>query len=123
MILNDHSHWGSFRTNSSAEAELRAVVEAMKLLPDGASACIVLDCKVVHQGLTETIKTWRVNGWRKSNGKLIAHADLWQEASTHLLRLGEITFQWVTSHASNPGNHRADELARRARNENGSRRK
>ncbi|NIA05982.1 MAG: ribonuclease HI, partial [Proteobacteria bacterium] len=55
-------------------------------------------------------KTWRQNGWIKSDKKPAVNPDLWAELLDLVAGLN-ITFKWVKGHAGHPLNERCDELA------------
>jgi ribonuclease HI len=66
----------------------------------------------VHDGITKWIKGWQRNGWKTSAKQPVKNADLWQRL-TEAVNSHDVTWKWVKGHAGDPGNERADELARR----------
>ena len=70
------------------------------------------DSKYLLDGITKWIKGWQRNGWRTSAKKPVKNADLWRRL-TEAMSGHEVSWQWVKGHAGDPGNERADELARR----------
>ena len=55
-------------------------------------------------------KSWKANGWKKSDKKPALNADLWEELLT-LLDIHNVEIVWVKGHAGHPENERCDTLA------------
>jgi len=53
---------------------------------------------------------WAKKGWVTSTGAGVANGDLWLEIF-ELVQPHKITCTWVESHAGDPDNERADQLA------------
>ena len=92
--------------------ELMAAIEAIKALTRSVPVDLHTDSVYVKGGITKWIHNWKKNGWRTAAKKPVKNADLWQALEE---ALGEhaVTWHWVKGHAGDPGNERADELARR----------
>jgi len=56
---------------------------------------------------------WRRRNWRTANGKPVKNQDLWQRLEQAAAK-HDVTWQWVRGHTNDPGNERADALARAA---------
>ncbi len=91
--------------------ELMAAIQALESLTRPCQVRLHTDSTYVRSGITEWIQRWRQNGWRTSAKKPVKNADLWQRLEA---ALGEhrIDWRWVKGHAGDPGNERADALAR-----------
>lgn len=91
--------------------ELMAAIQALEVLKRPARVRIVTDSKYVRDGVTLWLANWKQSGWKTSAKKPVKNADLWQRLDaaqdTHL-----VEWLWVKGHAGNPGNERADALAR-----------
>ncbi len=91
--------------------ELMAAIRALEALKRPARVRIVTDSKYVRDGVTLWLANWKQSGWKTSAKKPVKNADLWQRLDaaqdTHV-----IEWLWVKGHAGNPGNERADALAR-----------
>lgn len=91
--------------------ELKAVVEALKVLPLNYSKKIeiVSDSQYVVKG-SEWLPGWIKNNWTLSNKKRVANKELWQQ---YILFAAEkdISFTWVRGHAGHKENIRCDEIA------------
>lgn len=110
-------------TNSRAELAasvlgIKAILREIRTNPalkELMTIEVISDSEYVVKGFTERADIWRKNNYRKSDGKEIAHVDLWKE----LLALDEnakalncaIRFTWIKGHADFYGNEAADHLA------------
>jgi len=93
------------------EMELRAVVEALKVVKDsGKTTAIYTDSKYVVQGATGWIFGWLKNGWQTKAGTDVINKELWQEL---LPLLKQVQLEWhkVPGHVGIIGNERADTIA------------
>ena len=91
--------------------EMQAVIEALKALKKTSEVTIYTDSKYVMQGITEWIEGWKAKNWKTAAKKPVKNVDLWQEIDS-LVNTHTVNFVWVKGHDGNPGNERADELAR-----------
>ena len=91
--------------------ELLAAIEALKALKFPCVVTLYTDSVYVKQGINAWIAGWKRKGWRTASGKPVKNKDLWMRLdeirSTH-----KIEWKWVKGHSGDPGNERADELAR-----------
>jgi len=91
--------------------ELTAAIRALEALTRPARARLHTDSVYLRDGITVWIAAWRRNGWRTSAKKPVKNADLWQRLDE--VRDGhEVEWHWTKGHDGDPGNERADELAR-----------
>lgn len=103
---------------SSAEAsttnnrmELTAVIMALKALKEPCEVVLTTDSKYVVDGIEKGwARSWKRNGWVKSDKKPALNSDLWNEL-LNLLDRHKVSFNWVKGHAGHPENERCDELA------------
>jgi ribonuclease HI len=96
--------------------ELRAAIEALKALNARAQVNLFTDSTYVKKGISEWIKSWKKNGWKRRSGKSllpVKNEDLWRELD-RLADSHNVTFHWVEGHAGNKENECCDELARQA---------
>ncbi|MEM9705364.1 MAG: ribonuclease HI [Pseudomonadota bacterium] len=92
--------------------ELMAAIEALRATEAEKAITLYTDSTYVKNGVTEWITGWKRNGWKTASKKPVKNQDLWRaldEATTGR----EIDWKWVKGHAGDPGNEKADELARR----------
>lgn len=106
---------GHSRHTTNQEMELQAMYEALSYLrSNNIKAHVHSDSQYVIKGLTSWCAQWQKRDFTVTGaGTPLQHADLWR--ATYLLyQSGCATVQWVKAHAGNPGNERADQLARSA---------
>jgi ribonuclease HI len=108
---------GKERDSTNNRMELRAVIEALKVLKKSATAIIYTDSTYVKDGITKWIFSWKKNGWRTANKKPIKNLDLWQELDLEVAK-HQIDWVWVRGHDGNYFNEIADQLAREAAEKN-----
>ena len=92
--------------------ELMAAIQALEALNRPVTVTLYTDSKYLLDGITKWIKGWQRNGWKTSAKQPVKNADLWQRL-VEAIDGHDVTWMWVKGHAGDPGNERADELARR----------
>ena len=100
---------GDFSTTNN-KMELKAVIEALRLLTEPCRVTLTTDSKYVIQGITEWISGWKKNNWKNSSKQDVKNKDLWIELD-NFIEGHNIDWQWVKGHSGHEGNERADELA------------
>ncbi len=90
--------------------ELRAVLEGLEGLPDGAAVQVCSDSRYVIDALSKWIHGWRKKGWRTATGQPVLNRDLIEalDARAGALR---VRYHWVRGHDGHPVNEVVDELA------------
>ena len=91
--------------------ELMAAIQALEALQRPATVTLYTDSKYLLDGITKWIHGWQRNGWLTSAKKPVKNDDLWRRL-TAAMKPHDIDWKWVKGHAGDPGNERADELAR-----------
>lgn len=92
--------------------ELRAVIEAVKVLKKPCDITIRTDSKYVCTGIANA-KEWCQRGWRTKSGARCANHDMWQilhdlgKEGHHHYR-----YEKVKGHSGDPDNERCDILAK-----------
>ena len=102
---------GGDRQTTNNRMELTAAIQALEALRRPARVQLHTDSTYVLNGITKWITGWQRNGWQTSAKKPVKNADLWQRLAA-AMSPHEVTWTWVKGHAGDPGNERADELAR-----------
>jgi ribonuclease HI len=74
---------------------------------------VYTDSVYVMKGITQWIHNWKAKGWRTADRKPVKNVDLWQALDAAVTD-HEVDWKWVKGHAGDPGNERADALARQA---------
>jgi len=90
--------------------ELKAVIEALKIIKYRSKIIIMTDSKYVKNGISDWINNWKAKGWKTANKKPVKNKELWKELD-NLSSRHEIEWKWVKGHAGHPGNEKADQLA------------
>jgi ribonuclease HI len=116
---------GGHQRCGNGKMEIRAMIEGLRLVPEGSTVVAWTDAKyclntvgegaLPTEGPTGWIKGWERRGWKKADGKGLENLVEIKELSVELRRHCEagtnLTFKWVKSHSGVKGNERADELA------------
>lgn len=117
-----HPKTGAVKKISGGEAnttnnrmELMAAIEGLKAIDSSQplSVRLVSDSEYVIKGITEWIKGWIANDWRrgkKAGAPSVKNADLWKELY-ELTRQREMTYETVRGHSGHPENEECDRLA------------
>ena len=93
------------------QMELKAAIEALKILKKPTKISIITDSKYVKKGITEWLSSWKINNWKTSSKKEVKNKDLWILLE-ELENKNTVNWLWVKGHAGNTENERADFLAR-----------
>ena len=101
---------GEFETTNN-RMELTAAIEALRALKRPCRVDLHTDSQYVRGGITEWLENWKRRNWRTAAKKPVKNDDLWRQLDEETQR-HDITWHWVKGHAGDPGNERADELAR-----------
>lgn len=91
--------------------ELLGVITGLEALKYPCRVIIQTDSRYVVDGIEKGwARSWRKNGWIKSDKKPALNSDLW-ERLLNLLEIHEVRFTWIKGHAGHPENERCDRLA------------
>ena len=114
MIWRDDEKelFGGEPATTNNRMELMAAIQALESLNRQIPVTLYTDSKYVLDGITKWIKGWKRNGWRTAAKKPVKNDDLWRRLDEALAG-HEVDWQWVKGHAGNPGNERADDLAKK----------
>ena len=92
--------------------ELRALIEADKLLPPDAEVTIYSDSQLCVKTINEWAPGWAARGWRRKTGP-IANLELVQELYELARAHPKARLQWIAAHDGSRWNEYADALATR----------
>jgi len=92
--------------------ELMAAIQALEALQRPTTVSLHTDSKYLLDGITKWLPNWQRNGWKTAAKKPVKNDDLWRRL-TEAMRPHKVDWVWVKGHAGDPGNERADALARR----------
>ncbi|MGM0664585.1 MAG: ribonuclease HI [Thermodesulfobacteriota bacterium] len=104
---------GCERMTTNNRMEMRAVIEALSLLPGPFRVRIITDSDYVVKGMTQWLPGWIQRNWVNAQKKPVLNRDLW-ERLLELSRPHEIEWRWVRGHDGHEENERCDRLAREA---------
>ncbi|MFK7956749.1 MAG: ribonuclease HI [Lysobacterales bacterium] len=91
--------------------EMQAVIEALNALKRACEVELFTDSTYVRDGIMRWMDNWKRNGWKTAARKPVKNQDLWQALDQATGR-HKINWHWVKGHSGDPGNERADTLAR-----------
>jgi ribonuclease HI len=101
---------GAEPQTSNNQMELRAVIEALRVLPGPQQVTLYTDSQYLRQGITEWLPVWEQKGWKTTAKQPVKNQELWQALAAEVKR-HQIEWEWVKGHAGNKWNERADALA------------
>ena len=93
--------------------ELRAVLEALSVLPEGETVEVCSDSRYVIDALSRWIHGWRRKGWRTASGDPVLNREL-IEAVDLEARRRQVSYAWVRGHDGHAVNEVVDGLAQSA---------
>ena len=102
---------GGDRSTTNNRMELMAAIQALEALTRPATVRLYTDSRYLLDGITKWVDGWQRNGWKTAAKQPVKNVDLWQRLVA-AMEPHKITWEWVRGHAGDPGNERADELAR-----------
>ena len=114
LILRDGEETelrGGEAETTNNRMEMTAAIKALQQIPAGKKVTLHTDSTYVMKGMTEWIKGWKARGWKTASKQPVKNVDLWTELDA-VLDGHDVTWTWVKGHSGNPGNEKADELAR-----------
>ncbi|MGP1274979.1 MAG: ribonuclease HI [Caulobacterales bacterium] len=103
--------FGGEAETTNNRMELMAAIQALNALKRPSDVRLVTDSVYVRDGVTKWIHGWKRNGWKTAAKKPVKNAELWQ-ALDEAARRHRVEWVWVKGHNGDPGNERADALAR-----------
>jgi len=110
---------GGERLTTNNRMELLAVIRALESLNRRCVVKLHTDSQYVQKGISEWIINWKKRGWKTADKKPVKNEDLWRELD-QLATQHHIDWIWVKGHAGHDGNERADALANKGCDGQGS---
>ena len=114
--------YGSDPLTTNNRMELMAAIQALEALRRPARVSLHTDSKYLLDGITKWAEGWQRNGWKTAARQPVKNVDLWQRLVAAMAP-HQVNWTWVRGHNGDPGNERADELARQGISEAASRRR
>lgn len=103
---------GSEKDSTNNRMELKAVIEALKVIPKSTKVELYSDSSYVLNGLSSWLKGWKKNGWKTASKKEVANQDLWQKLD-QISSNFELVYKKVKGHSGDQYNEKADQLAKK----------
>lgn len=91
--------------------EMMGPIVALEKIEVRGPLLVLSDSQYVVKGITRWINTWKLNGWLTKYKQPVKNQELWERLDA--ARSDRVGFKWVRGHAGDPGNERADFIARR----------
>ena len=115
LMYNQHSKEisGAQSHATNNQMELKAVMEALKIIKKSHMIEIYTDSKYVMDGITKWVNSWQKNNWLTADKKPVKNIDLWKEL-LDLTSNHQISWHWVRGHSGDKYNEIVDKLARNA---------
>ena len=104
---------GAHPDTTNNRMELTAAIRALEALTRPSAVDLYTDSTYLKDGITRWLPGWKARGWRTASKAPVKNRDLW-EALDALGKRHDVTWHWVRGHTGDPGNERADALAREA---------
>ena len=108
---NAHELCGGEQDTTNNRMELMAAIQALNFFDTPQELIVITDSVYVKDGISSWLKNWKARDWKTANKSPVKNKDLWQALDAAAQR-HNISWQWVKGHAGDPGNERADALAR-----------
>ena len=90
--------------------ELQGALAALQAIEAGAAAVVYSDSQYVINGLTKWLAGWKRKGWMTAAREPVKNRDLWMQLDAE--SPGRVKWRHVRGHSGDPGNDRADAIAR-----------
>ena len=103
---------GGENDTTNNRMELRAAIEGLNALKRPCVVDLYTDSVYVRDGINKWLAGWKAKGWKTASKKPVKNQDLWKALDSATQRHKEVRWHWVKGHAGDPGNERADGLAR-----------
>ena len=110
-LVKERELSGGESATTNNRMELTAAIEALRALTSSTAITVRTDSQYLRNGISKWILGWKANGWRTAAKKEVKNSDLWMRLD-ELQRAHNVRWEWVKGHADDPGNERADRLAR-----------
>jgi ribonuclease HI len=101
---------GADPATTNNRMELRALIEAYRMLPADADAVVYSDSQLCVKTINEWAAGWAARGWRRKTGP-IANLELVQELWSLARAHPKAKLTWIRAHDGSRWNEYADALA------------
>lgn len=101
---------GSDADTTNNRMELRALIEAYRMLPEDAALAVLTDSRLCVDTITKWAPKWEQKGWTKKGGP-IKNLALVKELLGLYRAHPDCSLEWIAAHSGNRWNEYADSLA------------
>lgn len=102
---------GGEELTTNNRMELLGAIRSLGALKEPCEVTLTSDSKYLVDAIEKGwARSWRANGWRKSDRSPALNSDLWEQLLS-LLDVHTVSFVWVRGHRGHPYNERCDKLA------------
>ncbi len=101
---------GADPATTNNRMELRALIEAYRMLPDDHEGPVYSDSQLCVKTINEWAKGWAARGWRRKTGP-IANLELVKELYALAGAHPKVALTWIRAHDGSRWNEYADALA------------
>jgi ribonuclease HI len=101
---------GGDKETTNQRMEVTAVLRALESLSEPSFVKIHADSEYVTKTLSGRLDNWISRGWKTASKKPVANQHLWKPLAD-LLKIHQVTTNWVKGHAGHPENERCDTIA------------
>lgn len=101
---------GREENTTNNRMEMKAVIEALKMLKNNDKITINIDSGYVVKGIREWIHGWEKNGWMTKGKVAVLNSDLWKELKSQTTGRS-IFWNLIPGHSGIPANERCDVIA------------
>ena len=106
-----YEQFGSADHRTNNEAELHALLKAVKAIPAGCAGVVYSDSQNSILAATDYRPKWEGNGMKAAGGKPVKNQDRIKKLWAALDERPHVRLQWIRGHAGEAGNERVDKLA------------
>ena len=108
--------FGGVKNTTNNQMEMQAAISALQELKKTCNVDLYTDSVYLQKGITQWIKNWQRNNWKKSDNKPVKNVELWQKLQKEMEK-HHVDWHWVKGHSNNEGNIIADNLAVKGKEE------
>ena len=108
-VIVEERHGADDHTTNN-RMELRALIEAFRVLPEDAAITVFTDSRLCVDTITTWAPAWEKKGWKKKSGE-IKNFELVQELLALYRKHPDCALEWIAAHSGNLWNEYADSLA------------
>jgi ribonuclease HI len=106
---------GGFNPGTNQQAELLAVLAALKNIPLDIPIVIRMDSQYALKSCTQWMAGWKKKGWKKADGQPVMNLEIMQALDAAMAaRTAPFKMEWVRGHRGDMYNENADYLCGQA---------